>query len=96
MSDAAIQAIRAPTLVLNGGADVVLPGHALALSHVLPHAQLAILPGTHGEYLGEICARNPSSKIPALVTTVIEEFLDTPMQELNWEKPFPSAIKLMR
>jgi pimeloyl-ACP methyl ester carboxylesterase len=42
----AIRGITAPTLVLNGDADVVRPEHAVALIRLLPHAQLAILPGT--------------------------------------------------
>ena len=49
--------------------------HALELSRTLPHAKLAILPGGHGDYIGEICAADKNSKIPALVTAVIEEFL---------------------
>jgi len=61
-SDSDIHAIQAPTLVLDGDEDVVLPKHALALFQLLPHAQLAILPGGHGEYLGEVCARNPIAK----------------------------------
>jgi pimeloyl-ACP methyl ester carboxylesterase len=75
ISDADIQAIQAPVLVINGDAKVVRAEHALALSHALPHAQLAILPGGHGDYIGEICAENKSSRIPALVTAMIEDFL---------------------
>lgn len=41
-----LRAITAPTLVLNGDADVVKPEHAVALMRLLPHAQVAILPGT--------------------------------------------------
>jgi hypothetical protein len=41
----------------------------------LPRAKLAILPGGHGEYLGEIGAVDKHSKIPALVTAMIETFL---------------------
>ena len=75
ISDADIKAIQAPALVINGDADVVRAEHALALSRALPHAQLAILPGGHGEYIGEICAADKHSKIPALVTAMIEGFL---------------------
>jgi pimeloyl-ACP methyl ester carboxylesterase len=75
ISAAEIKAIQAPALVINGDADVVRPEHALELSRTLPHAKLAILPGAHGEYIGEICAWNPNSKLPALVTAMIEEFL---------------------
>jgi len=42
----AIRTIGAPTLVINGDSDVVRPEHAIALMRLLPHAQVAILPGT--------------------------------------------------
>jgi pimeloyl-ACP methyl ester carboxylesterase len=74
-SDSDIKTIQAPVLVINGDADVVRPEHALALSHALPHAQLAILLSGHGDYIGEICAADKNSKIPALVTAMIEAFL---------------------
>jgi pimeloyl-ACP methyl ester carboxylesterase len=73
--DSVIHAIQAPALVINADADMVRPEHALALSRILPHAQLAILPGVHGEYIGEICTPGKNSKIPALVTAMIVEFL---------------------
>jgi pimeloyl-ACP methyl ester carboxylesterase len=75
ISDADIKAIQAPALVINGDVDVVRPEHALALSRTLPHAKLAILPGGHGDYIGEITAPDKKSKLPALVVAVIEEFL---------------------
>lgn len=76
ISERQIQSIQAPALVLNGDADVVRVEHALELSRTLPHAKLAILPGGHGDYLGEICAANQGSKLPALVTGLIDEFLN--------------------
>jgi pimeloyl-ACP methyl ester carboxylesterase len=74
--DTAIEAIQAPALVINGDADVVRAEHALELAHKLPHAKLAILPGGHGDYIGEICAPSLKSTIPALVVGMIEEFLE--------------------
>ena len=73
--DAAIQGIQAPALVINGDAEVIPTEHALALSRALAHGRLAILPTGHGDYIGEICAADPNSKIPALVTVLIETFL---------------------
>ncbi|MEX6689612.1 alpha/beta hydrolase [Danxiaibacter flavus] len=70
-----IHAIQSPALVLNGYRDVVRPEHALELARLLPNAQAAILPGGHGDYIGEICAPNPNSKIPLLVVEMINEFL---------------------
>jgi pimeloyl-ACP methyl ester carboxylesterase len=63
-SDSGLRAIAAPVLILDGDADVVRPEHALALLHLVPHGQLAILPGGHGEYLGEICARKQKQQNP--------------------------------
>lgn len=63
---ATIRSITAPTLVMCGDADVVRPEHAVALSRLLPQAQLAILPGTdHG-----IMARTD------WVAPMIERFLE--------------------
>jgi len=74
--DADIKGIQVPALVINGDAEVIRAEHALALSRALPHGRLAILPSGHGDYIGEICAADPNSKLPALVTAMIEAFLD--------------------
>ena len=68
ISDAQIKAIQAPALVVNGDVDVVRLEHAFELSRTLRRAKLAILPGGHGEYIGEVCSTNKNSKIPVLVT----------------------------
>jgi len=44
--DEAIRGIAAPTLVIAGDADVMRPEHAVETFRLIPHAQLAILPGT--------------------------------------------------
>ena len=41
-----IQSIKAPVLVMLGDADIVRPEHAVQMFRQLPHAQLAVLPGT--------------------------------------------------
>lgn len=76
INDSDIKNIQAPALVINGDSEVVRAAHALALSQTLPHAMLAILPSGHGEYIGEICTTDTRSKLPTLVTTMMEEFLD--------------------
>jgi pimeloyl-ACP methyl ester carboxylesterase len=73
--DEQMKAIAGPTLIINADRDVVTNDHALAMSRMLPHAELAILPGAHGAYLGEICSPTPDSKLPLLVARMIEEFL---------------------
>lgn len=52
--DESIKEIQSPALVMTGDRDVVIPEHAIQLSRLLPNARLAILPGTHGEYIGEV------------------------------------------
>ena len=62
--DSAIQSIKVPALVINGDAEVVLSKHAFLLSELLPGGRLAIIPSAHGDYIGEICARDKDSKLP--------------------------------
>lgn len=70
-----IKSIKAPALIINGDKEVVLAEHAMELSRILPNARLAILPGGHGEYIGEICSPDKKSRIPVLVVEMIESFL---------------------
>ena len=70
-----IKAVKAPALVINSDKDVIVTEHALALSRLLADAQLTVLPGAHGEYIGEICSANKDSNEPKLTVELIEEFL---------------------
>jgi pimeloyl-ACP methyl ester carboxylesterase len=63
----ALRGITAPTLVVVGDADVMRPEHAVELFRLLPHAQLAVLPGTDHMAL----MRRASSLVP-----MVSEFLD--------------------
>ena len=74
--DESIKAIQAPALVVDGDRDVVRVEHALQLSRLLPHARLAILPGTHGEYLGEIMTPKVSDRRVGIFADLVAEFLD--------------------
>jgi pimeloyl-ACP methyl ester carboxylesterase len=72
--DATVRSVRAPTLVVLGDRDVPTPEHAVELTRLLPHARLAVLPGGHGDYLGEVSA--PKSHAAELTSRLIEQFLD--------------------
>ncbi len=76
--DAAIRSITAPSFVVIGDQDVTLPEHAVEMYHVLPHARLAILPGSHGSYLGEVMTAGTPTKLPALFVAMVDEFLRAP------------------
>ena len=75
--DAIISAIQAPVLILTGDKDVPLPEHAVEMYRRIPHASLAIFPGGHGTFMGELttlkAAHNPPVALP-----VIEDFLNEP------------------
>lgn len=75
-SDDALRSIKAPTLLINADHDVATNEHAVKMSQLIPDAQLMILPGTHGSFIGEVCAVEEGSKMPEATATMIKEFLD--------------------
>jgi len=79
--DEDLASIKSPTLIIAGDKDVVTPAHTLKMSEIIPGAQLLILPGTHGSFIGEVCAIEEGSKMPETTVTIIKEFLDNSLQE---------------
>jgi pimeloyl-ACP methyl ester carboxylesterase len=75
-TDESMHSIKAPTLLICGDHDVVTCEHQVKMSHIIPNAQLMILPGNHGSYIGEICSIKEGSKMPQITVDVIEEFLN--------------------
>lgn len=74
INDDDIKAIKAPALIIIGDNDVVRPEHAVEMYRQMQHAKLMILPGGHGEYIGEITTLKPGhNNYPAL--QIIETFL---------------------
>jgi pimeloyl-ACP methyl ester carboxylesterase len=71
-----LASIAAPTLVVVGDHDIVLPEHALKMSRLLPRGRLMIVPGDHGDFLGDCMSERPDSQAPAAVVGLIEAFLD--------------------
>lgn len=53
-SEAQMRSIKAPTLIINGNNDVGSVEHAVEMYRTIPGAQLAILPGKHGAYIGAV------------------------------------------
>ena len=77
--DATLRSIRVPTLIVLGDRDVVKPEHAVELTHLIPEARLLILPGGHGDYLGEILSLPASASRAEVTARLIEDFLDAPI-----------------
>jgi pimeloyl-ACP methyl ester carboxylesterase len=73
-----IKSINAPAFVIIGTEDVVRPEHAVEMYRLLPHGELAILPGAHGEFMGEITTPQDKSLIAATIS-MIEKFLAGPV-----------------
>jgi len=71
-----LRSIKAPAFILIGDQDVMLPEHAVEMSRLIPNARLAILPGAHGAYIGEITTGMENSKLPELTVAMIEDFLN--------------------
>ena len=73
-----IRSIKAPVLVMVNDHDVVLSAHALQIAHLIPGAQLVILPGVHGACVGASEAGTPKydGKLPGITATLVEGFLN--------------------
>ena len=70
-----VRSIRAPTLIVLGDQDIVKPEHAVELTRLMPGARLLILPGGHGDYLGEAVMTQKDSRYPELTARLMAEFL---------------------
>lgn len=55
-SDDVLGTITASTLVVSGDRDIVTPAYAARMAGAIPGARLLIVPGGHGDYLGEQAA----------------------------------------
>lgn len=71
-----IKLIKAPTLIIIADKDVITPEHAIELHRQIANSELAIIPGGHGQYVGEITTIAPDFKEGDLVVPMLERFLD--------------------
>jgi pimeloyl-ACP methyl ester carboxylesterase len=71
-----VRAIKAPALIMVNDRDVVPVEHAAKLSRIVANGQLAVLPGIHGECIGEVCVPKKGSKIQAMTVALVEDFLN--------------------
>ncbi|WP_317896969.1 alpha/beta fold hydrolase [Aurantibacillus circumpalustris] len=73
--DEQIKSIKAPTLIIIGDKDVITPEHALEMHKLISNSQLAIIPGGHGEYMGEITTLKSTTKESEFIVPHIEKFI---------------------
>jgi pimeloyl-ACP methyl ester carboxylesterase len=74
--DEDVRSVRASTLIVIGDRDIIKPEHAVELTRLIPKSRLLILPGNHGDYLGEMVMSSGESRKPEWTAAWIEEFLD--------------------
>jgi pimeloyl-ACP methyl ester carboxylesterase len=73
--DEDIKSIKAPALIILGNNDVASPEHGVEMYRKMQQAKLMILPGGHGDYIGELTTIKPGNNdFPAL--KIIEDFLN--------------------
>lgn len=78
ISEAQIRSIKAPAFIIIGDKDVTTPEHAAEMHRLMANSWLAIIPGGHGEYIGEITTVQDSILIAATVS-LIKKFLSEPI-----------------
>jgi len=76
ISDGQIKSIQAATLIIIGDKDIITPEHAIELHRQIINSELAIIPGGHGEYIGEVTTLKPGFKESDMVVPMIEKFLN--------------------
>ncbi len=81
ISDAQLKSIKAPALIIIADKDVIKPAHALEMQRQIQKSQLAVIPGLHGEYIGEVTTLKQGLSSQAdFVVPMIERFLDSTNQ----------------
>ncbi|MGY3378366.1 pimeloyl-ACP methyl ester carboxylesterase [Arthrobacter sp. TE12231] len=71
-----LRRITARTLVLGADRDVMSPEHAVRMSRVIPGARLMIVPGVHGDYLGELSASGGDLTAMRTIVPYLLRFLE--------------------
>ncbi|HEY4110892.1 alpha/beta fold hydrolase [Puia sp.] len=70
-----LRKIQAPALLMSSDKDVIIPEHTMKMARVIPRGQLVILPGVHGECIGEVAADRPGNPFPGITASLVGEFL---------------------
>ncbi|WP_026898770.1 alpha/beta fold hydrolase [Daejeonella oryzae] len=74
--DEQLKSIKSPVLLINGDTDVATTEHVAAMSKLISDCKLAIIPGGHGEYIGEITSLKPNYKNSDFIIPILENFLN--------------------
>jgi pimeloyl-ACP methyl ester carboxylesterase len=72
--DSSVKSIQVKTLIILGDHDVPMVEGAVAMYRLMPNASLAVFPGGHGGYMGEILDWKEENG-PPVALPLIKEFL---------------------
>ncbi|CAH0292036.1 Tropinesterase [Arthrobacter sp. Bi83] len=75
-SDDELRTIKASTLVVSADRDVATAEHAARIASVIPGARLLVIPGGHGDYLGELAASAGDLRTMHATVPFLLRFLD--------------------
>ena len=74
ISDERIKTIKAPAFIIIGDRDFTTAEHAGEMHRLIVNSRLAIIPGGHGDYIGELTTPYDSTIVAATVS-MINKFL---------------------
>ncbi len=78
ITDEQMKSIKAPAFIIMGDRDVTTVEHAGEMARLISNSRLAVIPGGHGEYIGELTTPQDSTLISATVS-MINKFLNEPI-----------------
>lgn len=73
--DEDLKNIGVPALLIVADKDVITVEHTAQMAKLIPEAQLVVLPGIHGNCVGEVCSVKENSSLPAVTAMLVKEFL---------------------
>ena len=73
--DSELKKVKAPVLIMLGDKDVVTVEHAVELTKLIGDAQLAVIPGGHGDFFGDISTKGNDPLKTGATAGLIESFL---------------------
>jgi pimeloyl-ACP methyl ester carboxylesterase len=77
-AESVVASIAALTLIVAADRDVIRVEHAAQLACLIPSGRLLIVPGNHGDYLGELAAAAGDPMPLQRALPFLVDFLDTP------------------
>lgn len=73
--DADLKSIKVPAFIIAGDQDVMTVEHAVKMHQLIKGSRLAILPATHGSYMGEIMTPDTDNRLLDGFVTMVNEFV---------------------